>query len=113
MVDPKKLAWNACYGTLSCGSLKTSTPWFDTVEWDRRSWHAFNVSAATLISCVVEYASDPSQTLFGTLDGTTFANLGSAAIANGRVDSSPRWIRLSAAIASGSAPGTVVYSFAP
>jgi hypothetical protein len=63
-----------------------------------KTLYIYNGGAGTLVNGVVEIS--PDNTHWGTLDGTTFANLGSNALALGQYDSPARYWKFTAAAAS-------------
>lgn len=81
---------------------------------DRKTLYIYNAGPGTLLNGLVEVS--PDEVSWGTLDGTTFAGLGSAGIAYGQYESTHQYWRFRArsnqagTIIGGAtyAPGTTV-----
>jgi hypothetical protein len=96
------------YQTLVIGTVKTVGNWIDTCEWTRKSVAIQSQGAATLTDGVIEWSPDYTTFvgagMIGTLDGTTYANLGSALMLKSTYDGygALRYLRFAGAVASGS-----------
>lgn len=106
------------YQTLVIGTVKTVGNWIDTVEWTRRSVAIQSQGDATLTVGNIEWSPDYTTFvgagMIGTLDGTTYSNLGSALMLKSTYDGygALRFMRFAGAVASGSL-ATVRIAFAP
>ena len=61
---------------------------------NKKTFYVYNAGPGTLLSAVVEVSPDGAK--WGTIDGTSFAGLGSGKLAYGWYDSSYRWWRFRA-----------------
>ncbi len=106
------------YQTLVIGTVKTVGNWIDTCEWTRKSVAIQSQGEATLVVGNIEWSPDYTTLvgagMIGTLDGTTFSNLGSALMLKSTYDGygALRYMRFAGAVASGSL-ATVRVMWAP
>lgn len=96
-------------GTVTVGTVKTIiAPKLDTTELGYKCFTLYNSGPATFVSGLMEYS--PDGNIWGTLNATTFVNIGSAELLFFQwQNDSLRFFRFSGAVAAGSVATAVFW----
>jgi len=88
------------YGQVTVGTVMTQVMPNKLMPTGAKTICLTNRSAATFVNGIIEWSHD--GVVYGTLDGTTFANAGSASALYSNINNALPYIRVRAAVASGS-----------